>query len=79
MEQDEMYARQLAQHYNSGGRPRGHQDDDDRGPPLPSRNNAGRPTLDDGDKEHSFFDGNDCSMLLSESETLTQIPQTICL
>lgn len=57
LEQDEMYARQLAEHYNSSQRPRGH-DQDDQGPPLPSRNNAGRPTMDDGDREHSFFDGN---------------------
>ncbi|GAB7350876.1 hypothetical protein MBLNU459_g1395t1 [Dothideomycetes sp. NU459] len=55
LEQDEMYARQLAEHYGSAARPRG-RDQDDRGPPLPNRNNAGRPVLDDGDREHSFFD-----------------------
>lgn len=60
LEADEMYARQLAEHYQSSSRDqRGRyddDDDDDRGPPLPRRNQATSPTSDE-EREHSFFDG----------------------
>ncbi|KAF1356689.1 hypothetical protein BDV97DRAFT_307005 [Delphinella strobiligena] len=57
LEADEMYARQLAEHYQSSSRDqRGrYDDDDDRGPPLPRRNQAASPTSDE-EREHSFFD-----------------------
>lgn len=65
LDADEMYARQLAEHYQSSSRgQRGRpayvdddDDDDDARPPLPTRNNAGRPTLSNEEREHSFFDG----------------------
>lgn len=56
LEADEMYARQLAEHFQASERgPR--RSHDDRGPPLPVRNNSGRLTADSDEREHSFFDG----------------------
>lgn len=66
LEADEMYARQLAEHYqNSQRATRPPHYDDDNGPPLPSRNNAGRSARaqDDEEKEYSFFDGAPLSSL----------------
>ncbi|KAI4722326.1 hypothetical protein E4T48_01355 [Aureobasidium sp. EXF-10727] len=57
LDADEQYARQLAQHFQSEARPqRTRRDDDDRGPPLPSRPRQQRPGLGDDDREYSFFD-----------------------
>ncbi|KAL1306734.1 hypothetical protein AAFC00_005399 [Neodothiora populina] len=50
LDADEMYARQLAEHFQSSSRPqRG--GGDDRGPPLPTR-----PGMSEENREHSFFD-----------------------
>ena len=63
LEADELYARQLAEHYQSSSSSYGrgsraaYVEDEDQGPPLPTRNNAGRPPLSKEEKEHSFFDG----------------------
>lgn len=53
LEQDEMYARQLAQHYNSSGRTQRESYNREQGnPPLPARNSS----FND-DRDRSFFDG----------------------
>lgn len=63
LEADEMYARQLAEHYQSSGsapaqRARtAYVEDEESAPPLPTRNNTARPTMSNEDREHSFFDG----------------------
>lgn len=50
LEQDEIYARQLAEHYQSQGGPSGHGQNQQR------RQHPGqRPN--EPDREHSFFDG----------------------
>jgi hypothetical protein len=46
LEQDEIYARQLAQHYQSQGGP------ESRGQGQPGRSRPG-----EAEREHSFFDG----------------------
>ncbi|KAL2025414.1 hypothetical protein VTO58DRAFT_103639 [Aureobasidium pullulans] len=58
LDADEQYARQLAQHFQSESRPqRAMRDEDDRGPPLPSRpRQQQRPGLAEDDREYSFFD-----------------------
>ena len=56
LEADEMYARQLAEHYGGAGRqaPRGGHGDPRTAPGGPRR----RPSeYSDDDREHSFFDG----------------------
>lgn len=62
MEADEMYARQLQEHYSGAGR-RG-PPSDWQGPPSGSRTRPGQ--LSDDDRDHSFFDGIDTSRLLKD-------------
>ena len=53
LEQDEMYARQLAQHYQSQGGPRGQGGYGSRGEGQAPE----RPRSREPEREHSFFDG----------------------
>lgn len=53
LEQDEIYARQLAQHYQSQGDPGGY---GSRAPGQPPRRQQTGPRPE-GEREHSFFDG----------------------
>lgn len=60
MEQDELYARQLAEHYNSAGRGYAGYGSRGRGDPhLPQRRRETglKPNELEDDREHSFFDG----------------------
>ncbi|KAI4831894.1 hypothetical protein E4T44_09511, partial [Aureobasidium sp. EXF-8845] len=57
LDADEQYARQLAQHFQTEPRPqRSRRDDDDRGPPLPTRPRQQRPGPAEDDREYNFFD-----------------------
>ncbi|KAH0292579.1 hypothetical protein M436DRAFT_49368 [Aureobasidium namibiae CBS 147.97] len=57
LDADEQYARQLAQHFQTESRPqRTRRDDDDRGPPLPTRPRQQRPGGAEEDREYNFFD-----------------------
>jgi hypothetical protein len=61
LDADEQYARQLAQHFQTESRPqRSRRDDDDRGPPLPTRPRQQRPGPTEDDREYNFFDGTTC-------------------
>lgn len=58
LEQDEIYARQLAEHYQSSSQGYGSRTRGD--PPLPGqrRQTGLKPNEMYDDREHSFFDGN---------------------
>ncbi|GAB7361120.1 hypothetical protein MBLNU230_g1155t1 [Neophaeotheca triangularis] len=56
MEQDEMYARQLAEHFNSTSPPSRGQAHYNQRDPAARRPNQQRPSYTEDDREHSFFD-----------------------
>jgi hypothetical protein len=60
LEQDELYARQLAEHYNASTQRRRPTRDYEQRVPRPPRKETGlKPNelYDDDDREHNFFDG----------------------
>jgi hypothetical protein len=72
LEQDEMYARQLAEHYSTQGGQQGQGGYGSRTQPgsAPRRQQTGlRPNDSNDDREHSFFDGTPICFFVEDLDT----------